>query len=90
MLKRILSGVLVAAIALTSLPMTAFAQTNNILYGDVNADGQFTITDVVAMQKWLLAVPDAKLSDWKAGDLYEDNVLNVFDLCLMKRLLAEQ
>lgn len=58
--------------------------------GDVNADGQFTITDVVVMQKWLLAVPDAKLSDWKAGDLYEDNVLNVFDLCLIKRLLAEQ
>ena len=42
------------------------------------------------MQKWLLVVPDVKLADWKAGDLCEDNVINVFDLCLMKRLLTEQ
>ena len=58
--------------------------------GDVNADGQFTVADVVVIQKWLLAVPDVKLADWKAGDLCEDNVINVFDLCLMKRLLTEQ
>ena len=41
------------------------------------------------MQKWLLAVPDAKLSDWKAGDLCEDDRLDVFDLCLMKEMLIE-
>lgn len=55
--------------------------------GDVNSDGKFNISDVVLMQKWLLAVPDAKLIDWKAGDLCEDDRLDVFDLCLMKRLL---
>lgn len=55
--------------------------------GDVNADGKFSISDVVLMQKWLLVVPDAKLIDWKAGDLCEDDRLDVFDLCLMKRLL---
>lgn len=55
-----------------------------------HADGVFNISDVVAMQKWLLAVPDIKLADWKAGDLCEDNRLDVFDLCLMKRLLIEQ
>lgn len=58
--------------------------------GDVNADGVFNISDVVIMQKWLLAVPDAKLADWKAGDLCEDDMLNVFDLCLMKRELIAQ
>lgn len=58
--------------------------------GDVNADGVFNISDVVIMQKWLLAVPDAKLADWKAGDLCEDDRLNVFDLCLMKRELIAQ
>lgn len=35
--------------------------------GDVNADGN-NIADVVALQKWLLAVPDARLADWKSGD----------------------
>ncbi len=58
--------------------------------GDVNADGVFSVADVVLLQKWLLAVPDVTLADWKAGDLCEDNALNVFDLCLMKRLLVAE
>ena len=58
--------------------------------GDVNADCVFNITDVVMMQKWLLAIPDATLADWKAGDLYQDDIINVFDLCLMRRKLIEQ
>lgn len=55
--------------------------------GDVNADGEFTVADVLTLQKWLLAVPDTKLNNWKAGDLCEDNMLNVFDLVLLKREL---
>lgn len=58
--------------------------------GDVNADGKFSIADVVLLQKWLLAVPDTTLADWKAGDLYEDERLDAFDLCLMRRLLIQQ
>lgn len=60
------------------------------IIGDVNADGKFNIADVVIMQKWILAVPDTLLSDWKSGDLCEDNIIDVFDLCLMKRMLVEQ
>lgn len=63
---------------------------SELLMGDVNADGNFNISDVVFMQKWLLAVPDITIANWKAGDLCEDNRLNVFDLCLMKRLLIEK
>lgn len=59
------------------------------LQGDVNADGQFTVSDVVLLQKWILAVPNVELTDWKAADLCEDNRLDVFDLCLMKRMLIE-
>lgn len=59
------------------------------IIGDVNADGKLSIADVVTMQKWLVAMPDIVLKDWKAGDLYEDDRLNVFDLCLMKRLLMK-
>lgn len=66
------------------------APEEKIVLGDVNADGEFSISDIVVMQKWILAVPDVKLSDWKAGDLCKDNIINVFDLCLMKRLLIEQ
>ena len=58
--------------------------------GDVNADGVLTVADVVSLQKWLLCVPDVKLADWKDGDLCEDDKLDVFDLCLMKRALLNQ
>ena len=55
--------------------------------GDVNADGKFDIADVVLLQKWLLAVPDTKLADWKAGDLDDNGRLNSIDLTLIKRKL---
>lgn len=58
--------------------------------GDVNCDGELNIADVILLQKWLLAVPNTYLADWKAADLCEDNRLDVFDLCLMKRALLEK
>lgn len=59
--------------------------------GDVNADGIFNISDVILFKKWLLAVPDTSLTDWKAADMIDDDKLDVFDFCLMrKELLNEQ
>ena len=58
------------------------------VYGDCNNDGSFNVADVVLLQKWLLAVPDTHLENWKAADLCEDDRLDVFDLCLMKRELV--
>ena len=55
--------------------------------GDVNNDGDFSVADVILLQKWLLAIPDTHLANWKAADFCEDGKLNVFDLCLMKRAL---
>ena len=55
--------------------------------GDVNGDGEFNISDVVLLQKWLLAVPNTHLSQWQAADLCKDERLDVFDLCMMKREL---
>lgn len=58
-----------------------------IVKGDINSDGVFSVSDIVMMQKWLVCKGD--LTNWKAGDLYEDNIINVFDLCLMKQMLKE-
>ncbi len=55
--------------------------------GDVNADGRFSVADVVMMQKWLLCA--GGLTDWSAGDLYKDDTIDVFDLCFMKRMLIK-
>ena len=64
--------------------------TVSAVRGDVNADGEFSIADAVALQKWLLCVPDTVLADWQAGDLCEDDRLGVFDLCVMKCELLNQ
>jgi hypothetical protein len=60
---------------------------NAAVRGDLNMDGKFDVLDVVLLQKWLLASPDAKLANWKAGDLSGDDYLNGFDLAIMKRVL---
>ncbi len=60
---------------------------NDVRTGDCNGDGNFDVADIVLLQKWLLAVPNTHLADWKAADLCEDGRLNIFDLCMMKHLL---
>lgn len=63
---------------------------SNEMTGDVNSDGEFSVADVVKLQKWLLAVPDTYLANWKAADYCDDDCLNVFDLCLMKSALIKK
>ncbi len=53
--------------------------------GDVNNDGNFVLSDVVLLQKWLIDVPDTNLANWKAADFCEDGRLDVFDLVMMKK-----
>lgn len=68
----------------------ATIQYQERIIGDVNADGAFTISDVVLLQKWLLSVPDTQLADWKEADFNGDQTLNVFDLCQMRYNLLKQ
>gem|GEM_PF-445991 len=55
--------------------------------GDVNGDGEFSLADLVLLQKWLIADPDAQLANWKAADFSNDGKLTAADLSLMKRAL---
>lgn len=64
-------------------------RSNSFIAGDINDDGSFNVSDLVLMQRCLLAAPDAELANWHAGDLCEDGRLDGFDLCLMRRMLIE-
>ncbi|MDE6035453.1 MAG: dockerin type I repeat-containing protein [Ruminococcus sp.] len=55
--------------------------------GDLNNDGEFSVADVVLLQKWLLSATTENPENWKSADLCEDNHLDVFDLVLMKNKL---
>ncbi len=59
-----------------------------VIDGDVNADEKFNIADAVMMQKYLL--DEGTLTNWKAGDLYKDDCINIFDFCIMKKMLAQK
>ena len=63
---------------------TVFAVSSR-LQGDVNADGAFSVADVVLLQQWLRR--GRPLPDWQAGDLNGDGQISSGDLCIMKRLL---
>ena len=58
---------------------------NARVVGDVNADKKFTAADLVMMQKFLLG--GGTLTDWAAGDLCNDDVIDSFDLVLMRQLI---
>ena len=63
--------------------------TSQTTKGDVNADGQCNIADIVLLQKWLITIPDTKLVNWENGDLDSNGQLNAADLSLMKELLLK-
>ena len=59
--------------------------------GNVNADSEFSIADVVAMATYLVNPSENNnFIDWKAGDLCKDNVIDSFDLVLMRKLLVSK
>lgn len=58
------------------------------IIGDVNADGTFNIADLVMMQRFLLGA--GSLNDWEAGDLFEDQRIDVFDMIMMRRLFTDK
>ncbi len=77
---------------LLSLSEKASAPT---IEGDTNADGEFSVADIVAMQLWILRdeypydMDQWDFVNWKAGDLCEDGVIDIFDVIAMKRKLVE-
>lgn len=53
------------------------------IIGDVNADESFTVADLVMLEKCLLGT--GTLTDWQAGDLYNDGNIDVFDMIEMRK-----
>ena len=77
-----------SASATTTATTTVITEKPPVNTGDINADGKVNLADVVLLQKWLLGIPETKLADCQAGDLYTDGVLNGFDLCLLRHTVT--
>ena len=71
----------------TVLIKAASGESPASLMGDVNADGKVDTADVIMMQNYLHK--NGHLTSWKNGDLYNDGVINIFDLVALKKLLLK-
>ncbi|MDO5558781.1 MAG: CotH kinase family protein [Oscillospiraceae bacterium] len=58
-----------------------------IIQGDLNSDGSFTVSDIVLLQKWFLGAAD--IEDITPADYDKNGVLNIIDFCLMKKAILE-
>ena len=53
--------------------------------GDLNFDGEFNISNVVTLQKYLVKKEGFTNEQWKLADLNNDGTVNVFDVIILKR-----
>lgn len=61
---------------------------SHVLPGDVNYDGQVTVSDAIMLQKWLLCISNS-LTCSENADLCEDNIIDIYDLALLRRMLLD-
>ena len=85
-IKKIFVSVFAGILEISTIPFALSAESSSDISGDVNSDGVFNAADIAALQGWLLN-DGTKLDDWKMGDFCQDYILDVFDLCMMKRKL---
>ncbi len=57
--------------------------------GDLNGDDEFSVVDVIALQKWLLRSDQVEIYYLEEGDLDLNGKLDAFDLAIMKRKLLK-
>ena len=56
-----------------------------ILYGDLNADAQISLGDLVQMKKYILGYNNLDNNDKKAADVNKDGQLSLGDLVILKK-----
>ena len=93
--KKIMSAVLCVASITAMAPMAVSAAepetSTTYISGDVNMDGEVSVSDMVMLQKWVLGQSDLEqLPCWQASDLCEDDTVDVYDLALLKMMLTNQ
>ena len=58
--------------------------------GDINADGEVTVTDAVLLQKYLHNKATYQIENFANADMNNDSKVNVFDMALLKKELLKK
>ncbi|MDE5936175.1 MAG: hypothetical protein K2G83_02050, partial [Ruminococcus sp.] len=75
---------LLVSVSCVSLLNGNFVFADSSVRGDANNDGKFTSADLVYLQKWILGY-DGVLINSDNSDLCTDGIIDVFDLCQMRK-----
>ncbi|MBP5363222.1 MAG: dockerin type I repeat-containing protein [Ruminococcus sp.] len=67
--------------------MDVVFRTKLEMSGNINGDNDFSVADMVTLQKWLLGDPEVNIKAWGQADYDFDNKLTTFDLCQMRKEL---
>lgn len=73
----------------TTVPVTT-TTTSDKLIGDVNLDGRVTIADMVWLKNYFVKKATFKDAQLEVADINQDNVVNIFDVIRLRRLLLNE
>lgn len=68
---------------------TSSTQIPTIVVGDINENGKFEISDLIALQKYLIKIDKFNSKQYKIADINNDGSVNILDLIILKRKLLE-
>lgn len=74
----------------SDLTVTAVYEKADIIIGDVNADGSVNSSDLVILQKYLLGKIHLTAEQAARADVCADEVIDVFDMVLLRKLCLNQ
>ena len=56
--------------------------------GDINGDGIIGVADGVCLQTWLLSGKSDYIADWRSADLCKDDIIDVYDMVIMRKKIT--
>ena len=59
------------------------------LKGDLNADDEISILDIIKLQKYLICKESFDKATWEKADMNNDNIVNIYDLALLKNAILK-
>lgn len=70
--------------------VTLYARWSDTFMGDVNLDGVFDVADIKLLQDYLVCRETLTAEQGAVADVCTDGILDVFDLCILKRMYLEK
>ena len=74
--------------AILKANMHYLPDTDTIITGDVNLDGKVSVLDIIILKKYLLNQYHFSKYEFERADFNRDGVVNIYDLCLLKKNLV--